>query len=128
MTMGLNTVREMSVKNPLIMDADSLNYLAEYKTFKNRNVSAAAKSLINQFREINPKLLHKKFRGKDQCENVDEEYNHLLQYGEEKVQNCIPGAELLENDSFNKKYTGSGIPIYMDRILDDSDFKRIKLL
>ena len=74
--MGLNTIRELCSKNPLIMNEFHLNYLAEFKNYKNRNVTAAAKSIINIFRDINPKLLHKKFRGKDN--EVDEEYDHLL--------------------------------------------------
>lgn len=54
------------------MDDFHLNYLAEFKNYKNRNVANAARSLINQFRDINPKLLNKKFRGRDN--EVDEEY------------------------------------------------------
>jgi len=72
MCMGLNTIREICIKNPMIMDDFHLNYLAEFKNYKNRNVANAARSLINQFRDINPKLLNKKFRGRDN--EVDEEY------------------------------------------------------
>jgi hypothetical protein len=35
--------------------------LAEYRSYKDRNVSAAAKSLINVFRDLNPDALEKKF-------------------------------------------------------------------
>lgn len=45
--MGMNAIREMCIKNPMIMDDFHLNYLAEFKNYKNRNVSNAARSLIN---------------------------------------------------------------------------------
>ena len=64
MTMGLNTIREMCKKNQHLLDDYNLNYLADYTTYKNKNVSKAAKSLINLFRDINPKLLEKKYRGR----------------------------------------------------------------
>ena len=38
-------------------------YLCTYYEYKNRNVSTAAKSVINLVRETNPYLLPKKFRG-----------------------------------------------------------------
>lgn len=50
MTWGLNTIREMCVKNYHIMDADNLNYLAGYNDFKNKYVSRSAKSIINLYR------------------------------------------------------------------------------
>lgn len=59
MTMGLNTIREMCIKHPLIVDAFHLNYLAGFYGFRNKNVSRAAKSLINLYRDLNPKLLEK---------------------------------------------------------------------
>ena len=45
--MGLNTIREICVKNPLIIDEFHVNYLAEFKTYKDRNVAGAARSIIN---------------------------------------------------------------------------------
>jgi len=62
--MGINAIREMFKKNPLFMDEFHTNYIAEFKNYKNKNVAAAARGLINVIREINPKLLHKKYRGK----------------------------------------------------------------
>lgn len=64
MTMGLNTVREMCDRNIYCIDKFTLNYLADYWSYKNRNVSKAAKSIINLFREKNPMLLEKKYRGR----------------------------------------------------------------
>jgi protein SDA1 len=56
---GLNTIREMCKRNKLLLDEVNLSYLTNYYKYKNKNVSRSAKSLINLFREINPKLLDK---------------------------------------------------------------------
>lgn len=115
--MGINVVREMCIKNNLIMDDFQLNYLAEYIEYKNRNVSSAAKSIINLFREINPTLLQKKYRGR----RVDDNTSKVQNVGEPKVENKLYGADLLGT-------TEEGIPIYCDKVLDESDFRRIRLL
>lgn len=46
-------------------------YLATYYEYKNKNVTHAAKALINLVREINPYLLQKKYRGKIAGEEDD---------------------------------------------------------
>jgi hypothetical protein len=48
--MGLNVVREISFKCPLVMDEDTLRYCSDYSDYRNRNVAQAAKSVINLFR------------------------------------------------------------------------------
>lgn len=40
-------------------------YLSSYYDYKNKNVRAAAKALINLVRDINPYLLEKKYRGRN---------------------------------------------------------------
>ena len=47
-----------------VHDVGMLRDLAEYKTYKNKNVSVAARALITLFRQMNPKLLHRKDRGR----------------------------------------------------------------
>lgn len=61
--MGLNGLREILIKNWGIIDEFQVNYLAEYTTYKNKNVSSSAKSIVNFFRDVNPMLLEKKHRG-----------------------------------------------------------------
>jgi len=63
------------------MDEESLNYLAEYKSYKERNVSAAARSLVNLYRDLNPELLGKKHRGRFDLLDKKEERKPLM-YGE----------------------------------------------
>jgi protein SDA1 len=91
--MGLNVLREMCNKNHLIMDEFHLNYLAEYRDYKNKNVSSAAKSIINLFREVNPKLLQKKYQGRRLEEALAA--NPSEKYGEDRVGETIDGAEAL---------------------------------
>ncbi len=61
-TMGLNTIREIAVRVPHVMDKDELSYLLLFKDYKNRYVCSAARSLINLYRDINPELLPAKLR------------------------------------------------------------------
>lgn len=66
-------------------------YLCTYYEYKNKNVSTAAKSVINLVREINPYLLEKKFRGKFHSEPLD-----IMKH---MVGTRIKGAELLGEDN-----------------------------
>lgn len=98
MCMGLNVLREMCIKNHLIMDEFHLNYLAEYRDYRNKNVSSAAKSIINLFREINPKLLNKKYQGRRLEEAMETQASE--KFGEDKVADTIEGAEALGESNF----------------------------
>ena len=61
-TMGLNTVREIALRMPQVLDKDELSYLVQFREYKNKYVGIAAKSLINLYRDVNPDLLPKKFK------------------------------------------------------------------
>jgi len=78
-------------------------YLCTYYEYKNKNVSRAAKSVINFVREYNPSLLEKKFRGNKERNGEEEE--------EQVGTGRIPGVELLNEDG--------AFPVEMDRILTD---------
>ena len=54
MTIGLNTIREAAMKIPTLVTEELMLYLCTYYDYKNRNVSTAAKALINFIRSINP--------------------------------------------------------------------------
>jgi protein SDA1 len=64
MTMGIRTITEMSKKFIAVLDSFSLNLVANYSKYRNKNVSNAAKALINFFRSENPKQLERKYRGR----------------------------------------------------------------
>jgi len=65
-------------------------------------------------REINPYLLEKKFRGKFAN-------NEPVDFMKQIIGSRIKGASLLGQDE-------NGLPIEMDKVLTDEDFKRIRKL
>ena len=70
-TIGLNAVREILLRMPLALTENQIEYLCLFRSFKNKSVSAAAKSLVNFFRDVCPELLPKKMMGR--FTTVDEE-------------------------------------------------------
>ena len=106
-----------------MLDEFHLNYLADFRKFRNKNVAQAAKSIVNLYRELNPKLLKKDHRGR-QINIIDEDQmeNKILAYGEVKLQKGIPGIDLL------KKRKANQLPLDATEILSNSDLKKIKYL
>ncbi|KAK8970783.1 hypothetical protein KSP40_PGU011877 [Platanthera guangdongensis] len=90
---GLNAVREMCLRMPLLMNEDLLQDLALYKKSHEKAVSIAARSLITLFREICPSLLVKKDRGRP----IDPKARPKA-FGEVSVASEVPGIELLQHD------------------------------
>ena len=62
--LGLNAIREITKRCPLALDETLLRDLAEYKSYKDKAVMMAARSLIQLYRSVHPELLHKKDRGR----------------------------------------------------------------
>ncbi len=118
MTIGLNTLREIFTKLPSLVTEDIMVYISTYYGFKNKNVSTAAKSIINLVREINPALLERKFRGRE-LKDMDLT-NWDLNGNLGKVHDRIPGAELLEQKG--------DVPVERDRVFTDEDFKQMRKL
>ena len=63
---SLNTVREVCTRCPLAMNADLLQDLAGYKSYRDKSVVMAARSLIQLFRSVRPELLSRKDRVRKQ--------------------------------------------------------------
>jgi len=95
MAVGLNAIREICARCPLVMTEDLLRDLVEYKTYKDKGVMMASRSIIQLFRELNPDLLHKRDRGRPTEATLNVK---ARQFGEENVMEFIPGAEVLKND------------------------------
>ena len=89
-TLGLNTVRELCLRVPLAMDATLLADLIEYRKDKDRGVVAAARGLLQLYRDRLPELLPKKYRGK----GVDLAAKPAA-YGAVAVSEGVEGVELL---------------------------------
>lgn len=91
-TVGLNAIREIFASCPFAATEELLRDLAEYKKYKNKNVSMAARGLITLFRTVNPRLLHKKDRGRPTGATVEVE---VVEYGVLKPKSFVVGAECL---------------------------------
>ena len=89
-TLGLNTVRELCARVPLAMEGSLLSDLIEYRKDKDRGVTAAARSILQLYRERLPELLPKKYRGKA----VDMSAKPTA-YGAVAVATGVEGVELL---------------------------------
>lgn len=87
---GLNTIREICLRCPLVMNAPLLADLLEYRTNKDKGIAMAAKSLLTLFRMLDPQMIPRKLRGKSDATGVME------QFGEQKVTHQIDGMDLLE--------------------------------
>ncbi|KAL5991132.1 hypothetical protein ACLOJK_012038 [Asimina triloba] len=91
---GLNAVREICLRMPLLMTEDLLQDLVLYKKSHEKAISTAARSLITLFREvICPSLLVKKDRGRP-----TEPKARPKAFGEVVVSSNVDGVELLQND------------------------------
>lgn len=91
MTVGLRTVREMCLRQPLVMTEDLLRDLVLYKKFREKEVSNAARSLASLFRELAPQMLEKKDRGRGHDAGA-----RLIEYGAAHINTRVDGVELLE--------------------------------
>jgi protein SDA1 len=88
------------------MTEDLLADLIQYRTYKDKAVSTAAKSLTAVFREKNPQMLHRRMRGKP-TEATYEELEKVRAYGDLDTKSFIPGAEIVAAlDEEEKKNEG----------------------
>ncbi|XP_047513304.1 protein SDA1 homolog isoform X1 [Pieris napi] len=92
MAVGLNAVREICARCPLAVTEDLLQDLVQYKTYKEKSVMMAARSLIQLYRQSMPKMLHKKDRGRPSEASLDLK---TKQYGEMDIKDYVPGSEVL---------------------------------
>ncbi|KAE9415992.1 hypothetical protein Angca_008550 [Angiostrongylus cantonensis] len=99
-TVGINAIREIFANCSFAATEELLRDLAEYKSYKNKNVSMAARSLITLFRAINPHLLARKDRGRPN--EIDSE-KEFLEFAKPLVAEFVSGAEVLEE---NREDTG----------------------
>ncbi|XP_071691008.1 uncharacterized protein [Rutidosis leptorrhynchoides] len=119
-TLGLNVVREICVRIPLVMTEDNIQDLVLYKKSHSKAVSSAARSLISLFREICPSLLLKKDRGRPNNPKAKPKA-----FGEVTIPSDVPGADLLvDDDDVNNAASKedddfSSDPEDMDAIISD---------
>uniref|UniRef100_A0A3P8WR27 Protein SDA1 n=1 Tax=Cynoglossus semilaevis TaxID=244447 RepID=A0A3P8WR27_CYNSE len=100
MTVGINAIKEVAARCPLAINEDLLQDLAQYKTHKDKNVMMSARGLIQLFRNLNPKMLIKKDRGRPTEASTEAK---IKDYGELEAKDYIPGAEVLEVEEEKKE-------------------------
>ncbi|EGN92016.1 hypothetical protein SERLA73DRAFT_191723 [Serpula lacrymans var. lacrymans S7.3] len=62
---GINAIREVCRRQPWAMEDDLLGDLVEYRKSKDKPVTAAARGLLQLYREVNPSMLKRRERGKE---------------------------------------------------------------
>jgi len=87
---GINTVREICMRQPHAMDAALLQDLVQYKKHKDKGVVMAARSLLALFRDIDSEMLVKKDRGK-----VRDQHKKTA-YGAQSAARGVQGLDLLQ--------------------------------
>ena len=113
---GLNAVREICARCPLVMDEDLLQDLTQYKKSRDKPVSNAARGLIALFREIAPGLLDKKDRGK-----AADMSRTLKGFGEAEVVGRIDGVDLLQRDILKRKREEEAVEMSSEEEYSDED-------
>ncbi|CAH8513146.1 unnamed protein product [Schistosoma mattheei] len=123
---GLNSVREICLRCPYAVTKDLLSDLIQYRSYRNKNVVAAARSIIRLYRQINPELLPRKECGRlteSQLDvlKYDIPQNVAINYGQCTTSSTIPGAEIvvLASEKLNGKKKGSSEK--SNKSLDDSE-------
>ncbi|TCD67655.1 Severe Depolymerization of Actin [Steccherinum ochraceum] len=62
---GINAIREVCRRQPWAMEEDLLGDLVEYRKSRDKAVTAAARGLLQLFRDENPAMLKRRERGKE---------------------------------------------------------------
>ncbi|KAG1715652.1 hypothetical protein ID866_1494 [Astraeus odoratus] len=62
---GINSIREVCRRQPWAMEEDLLGDLVEYRKSRDKAVTAAARGLLQLYREVNPGMLKRRERGKE---------------------------------------------------------------
>ncbi|TMX03543.1 hypothetical protein EJD97_015797 [Solanum chilense] len=116
-SVGLNVIREICLRMPLLMTEDLLQDLVLYRKKTNEKaVSASARSLLTLFREVCPSLLVKKDRGRPTNPKA-----RPKAFGEVSVSSNVPGIEFLDEEGSDDDIEeGSvGLSDYVDQSDDD---------
>lgn len=92
---GLNAIRELCARCPLVMSSELLQDLSQYKNNKDKSIAMSSRALIHLYRAINPGLLSKKDKGKPMVAGKE---HKVLSYGEVDVKEFVPGAEVLPEE------------------------------
>merc|ERR1712142_600471 len=93
----MGAIREICNRCPLAATEDNIEYLVQFKTYKDKNVMMSCRSLIQLYRVKNPTILHKRDRGKPTEALKEAQKEGAIQYGHLNTKDYIPGAEVLKD-------------------------------
>jgi protein SDA1 len=142
MAAGINTIREICRRCPYAIEEPLLRDIVLYKRDRDKNVAAAAKSLMHLYRIVNPDMLHKKDRGRPEEYNVQS--SMPTEYGQNVAPQRIPGIELLEEGEDEGDYSSGSdrdgddekeeeeeeevakIPLEATRFLTQEEFRELR--
>ena len=107
MAVGLNTIRELCSRQPLVMTRSLLADLVQYRRHKVKGVMMAARALLAVYREKMPTLLARRERGKgvseEERQRRDEGEVHDELFGQAEYSVDVAGAELLRQRETEEK-------------------------
>lgn len=92
---GLNGIREVCVRQPLVMTETLLQDLVQYRKSKDKGVQMAARGLLSLYREVGAQMLRKRDRGRDAALALRAGEGQGVKFGEVSG-GGIEGIELLE--------------------------------
>ncbi|CAE8702835.1 unnamed protein product, partial [Polarella glacialis] len=143
---GLNAIREVCARSINILTEEELGDLVNFRKFKNKGVSMAARSLINTYRELHPQILHRSLRGREAAMALSRGEVKAPEYGEVQVSDRIEGLEMLVAKGL-KKAGGTKAPtkgpeavayreaqkleaqsMMTDQVLSADDFRQLRKL
>ena len=112
MAVGLNTIRELCSRQPLVMTRSLLADLVKYRRHKVKGVMMAARALLAVYREKMPALLARRERGKgvsdEERKRKEEGEVHDELFGQLEYSVDVAGAELLRQRETEEKEDAEG--------------------
>lgn len=109
---GLNSIREVCVRQPLAMTETLLQDLVQYRKSKDKGTMMAAKGLLSLYREVGAEMLRKRDRGKNATLNLRSGELQQRKFGEQDT-GGIEGLDLLEKwkvEEKKRKRVARGLP------------------
>lgn len=126
-TVGLNAIREICARNSDALNEDLLQDLAQYKNYKNKNVSSAAKSIIHLYRIKNPNLLSRKDRGRPIDDSLKRSHS-MVSLDDEEMELETDDEMELETDGEMELETDDEASCQSEKEEDEEDEEKEKLL
>lgn len=122
---GLNTIREICARGINILTEEELTDLVEFRKFKHKGVSLAARGLVNLYRELHPAMLHRSLRGREATMALSRGELHAPIYGAQQAAEGIDGIDMLLGKSNNASKT-EGNELITEKVLSAEDFKKLR--